>query len=556
MTDVCTAYAEGVLLGEIKAGTYVYNACLRHIRDLEHSKEYWFDTDTVTKLDWFASQLIQFEGEFSGRPLSLLPWQAFCFGSIYGWKRRDNGFRRFRTAHIEVPRKCGKTTCAVVPCLWAMLVEGEPGAEIYALATKQDQAKKVWDAAWKIAAKSPLIRPLVRKRFNAIENEKNLSYFRPLGADSNTLDGLNPHLAICDELHAWKDRDLYDVIKDGMGSRTQPLIISITTAGYDQNGVCYELRSHGINVNDPAKTDYEDDSMFCYVAAPRESNLERWDKEDVWYEANPSLGVTKRVDFMRDMCQRAKQIPSEKNTFLNKQLNIWTTSRTAWLDTNLWRQLERPFTLEDMRNEECFLGVDLAKVNDMSSVSYLFPPSGTRTNWRVYVDHFLPEENLKEKGKRTAPYETWAELGWLKTTPGNCTDFDWIRATINDNAKIVHIQEIAFDRHFAHEMVTRLQDDGFECTSFGQGFVSMAAPSSELERLIVTGGIEHNGDKVLTWQIGNVIAVTDPAGNIKPDKSTSKEKIDGVSATIMALGRAMLERVEVSPYESMGIRSV
>jgi len=556
MKDPCTAYARSVIGGKTPAGDFAQWACARHLWDLDNASDYWFDVEEVNRFGRFAANLVQFEGEHAGNRLELLPWQSFVFGCIYGWKRKADDLRRFRTAYVEVPRKNGKTTAAVVPALYALMVEKEPAAEVYALATKQDQAKRCWDAAWKMIARTPGMSRRLRKRFNAIENESNFALFRPLGADSTTLDGLNPHLGICDEVHAWKDRALWDVIKDGMGSRRQPLMFAITTAGYNQLGICYELRTHGLNICDPTKSEYVDDSFFCYVAAPSRENEDAWDDPVTWAEANPSLGVTKRIDFMADLCTRAKMIPSERNTFLNKQLDIWTQASQAWLDLRQWDQCAGEFTLEDMAGETCFVGIDLAKVSDMSSAAYVFPPAGDRIHWRVIVSHYVPDDDIVERSKGTAPYHTWKDLGWITATPGNCTDYDFIRADINANAAIVDVKQVVFDRHFAHELVTHLQDDGFDCVGFGQGFVSMAAPTSELERMIVAHELEHNGDRVLRWQAGNVVVVSDPAGNIKPDKSKAADKIDGIVATIMALGVAMTSANKRSPYETQGIRSV
>ena len=260
---------------------------------------------------------------------------------------------------------------------------------------------------------------------------------------------------------------------------------------------------------------------------------------------------------MREQCERAKRIPSEQATFKNKQLDIWTQAEKIWLDLRTWDECAGEFTLDDMATERCFVGIDLAKVNDISSVAYLFPPvPGVRDRWRLIVRHYVPADDIHERSRNNVPYETWSEQGWIRTTPGNCTDYGFIRADINQDAEQVRVEKIVFDRHFAHELIQNLQDDGFDCLGFGQGFVSMATPTAELERLLITGMIEHDGDRVLRWQAGNVVTRQDPAGNLKPDKDKSADKIDGIVATIMALGVAMTEAPKRSIYDEREVRVI
>ena len=559
--DLCTQYAQDVVSQKTPAGLYVRWACERHLRDLEDSG-FWFDAEEAERIREFSRRLIQYQGEHAGKPLELLPWQAFVFGCLYGWKRED-GLRRFRTAYVEIPRKNGKTCSAVVPVLYALTVEGEAAAEVYALATKEDQAKIVWAMAVAIAKASGLTRFLRPMQKEMVSRSNAGTKFRPLGSDSKTLDGLNPHLAVCDELHAWPDRGLYDVIEDGMGARAQPLMLSITTAGYDQEGICYQTREAVLSMLDPGMPEAEDDSLFGFVATLSPEDVDRVLSDTkalrdrrLWAIANPSLGIAKREDYMEQQVEDAISKPGKRNTVLNKQFNIWTQAAVAWLDRDSWDKRAASFDLESMRGERCYVGIDLAKVNDLSSAAYVFPPAGGRDRYRVIVKHWVPEEDIVKRSGRNVPYDAWAQEGWIETTPGNCTDFGWIRQDLNAAAEIVMVEEIVFDRHFAHELIQGLQDDGFECTGFGQGFVSMGAPSAELERLIQAGEIEHDGNRVLRWQIGHVIAQMDPAGNLKPDKAKSKEKIDGVVAMIMGIGRAMVVGKMGSVYDDREVRVI
>ena len=291
------------------------------------------------------------------------------------------------------------------------------------------------------------------------------------------------------------------------------------------------------------------------MATVSKANEDNWDAEEAWMEANPSLGVAKRLDYLEAQSAEAKQIPSKRNAFLNKQLNIWTTAANHWLDLRKWDECAGDFTMEDLRGHPCFVGIDLAKVGDVSSVAFVFPPFLNRERWRVVVRHYVPEDDIHERSKQ-APYNTWRDLGMIIATPGNCTDYDFIRYDLNEMAEIVDVNIVAYDRHFAHELITHLTDDGFNCVGFGQGFVSMSAPTAELERMVITGEIEHTGCRVLRWMAGNAVVVRDAAGNIKPDKSKSADKIDGISATIMGIGVAMTNVVKKSVYETRGIREI
>jgi len=571
MTNACTKYALDVIAGKEPGGPYVRWACERHIGDCARSAAgeslFWFDSAAAEKIRAFAGELVQFTGVHKGQRLELLPWQSFCFGSIYGWKRKSDGLRRFRTAYIQVPRKNGKSTMATVPALYALTCEGEAGAQIYSLATKETQAKIVWEMAKHITAKTPGLKSRLRSHYNQISNLKDLAtFFRPLGANSEKLDGLNPHLAICDELHAWPDRMLFDVMEDGMGSRAQPLMLIITTAGYDQEGICYQTRDHCVSVLDPENTEWQDDSLFAYVAelgaddvARVQGDTKELRNRELWYRVNPSLGTAKRVDYMEQQVADAIAKPSKRNAVLNKQFNIWTQAQVAWLDRDAWDACANPaLTMESMRNEQCIAALDLAKVNDLSSAAYLFPPNTGKgiDRYRLITRCWVPEDDLRGRSKNDAPYDVWAQEGWILTTPGDCTDYDYIRRDINESAGIVSIGHLVFDRHFANELVQHLQQDGLPVMSYGQGYAAMGSPTSELERLILSRGIEHDGNRVMRWQIGHVIVTSDSSGNLKPDKMKSKKKIDSIVATVMALGVAMTSEPLESVYETRGIRSL
>lgn len=532
-------------------GKYERLAYERHAKDLAlaasdsgHPKGYWFDGKAGERVIQFVEGYCRhFEGEWAGQPLKLEEWQRFVLRCVFGWKRAD-GTRRFRIAYEEVPRKNGKSTSIAAVADYLTFGDGEAGAQIYATATKEDQAKIVWNAGLKMIKSSPELRRFATLRRKSIVCDPLGSSFQPLGSDSDTLDGLNPHGHICDELHAHKTRGMWDVMLTAMGARRQPLTFVITTAGiYEPESIGWLQHDHAVKVLDGV---VEDDEFFAIIFAADEDD--RWDDPATWAKANPNYGVSVKPDYLRQLSHTASVQPSFLNTFLRLHLNRWTQQRDRWISVDQWRECDTDLTRAEydaretaLEGQPCFAAFDLSTKLDITALCLLFP-----ADWSLLCRFFVPAENVQKRVQRDrVPYDAWIRDGWLLATPGNVIDYAFLRAEAKRLADRYNVREWAFDPWNATETATTLQsEDGFTMVEFGQGFRSMSEPAKRFEELVVAGKLKHGGHPVLRWMVSNVAKREDPAGNIKPDKSASADRIDGVVASIMALGRAIVAEPE------------
>lgn len=546
-------YVEQVLSGARPECRWVRLACERHVRDLRRSDIY-FDRDAAARALAFFSLLQHSKGEWAGTRFRLEPWQQFIIASLFGWKRQD-GLRRFRTSYLEVARKNGKTSLAAGLGLYLLVADGEPGAEIYSAATIRDQARLSHEEATRMAKASPSIRKIVRIFRDNIHIPDTASKFEPLGADADTIDGLNVHGAIVDEVHAHKTRDTWDKLETATGARRQPLLFAITTAGYDRNSLCWQLHEYTQKILDGI---VEDDSFFGMIYTLDDGD--NWEDEATWTKANPNLGVSKKWDDMRRKVARAREMPAALNAFLRLELDVWTQAESRWLDIERWRACGGLVDEEALRGRRCYGGLDLSSTTDITAWVLVFPPEGPDELYRVLPRFFIPEDSIVLRSRRDrVPYDAWARAGLITPTPGNVVDYDYVLAQIDEDAQRFDIREIAFDRWGAASIQTALMERGGEdwLVQFGQGFASMSPPMKELEKLILSRQIVHGGNPVLTWMADNLVARQDPAGNIKPDKEKSRERVDGMVALIMALDRALRHRESSrSVYEERGIEYV
>lgn len=553
-------YVDEVLSGKQVACRWVRLACERHRNDLERGRErgLYFDSRAAKVAIQFFSVLRHWKGEWGGRPIQLEPAQQFWLWSLFGWKRED-GTRRFRTGYLEVGRKNAKTTTAAGIGLFLAFVEGEPGAEVYSAATKRDQAKIVFNDAKQMVKASPQLKQIITPFVSNLHSLNTGSKFEPLSSDHNSLDGLNVHGAIADELHAWPDPALWGVIKTGTGARKQPLMLAITTAGINQEGICYSQREYLTRI---LKGIVEDDGfwgMIYTIDTKRDwPDLEAdddWQDEGNWLKANPLLGVSKKLSTMRQDAKEAAAKPLELNQFLRWHLNVWTQAVTRWINPVRWAACGQGAIDEDeLVGLRCYGGLDLSSVSDLSALVLVFPPDEDDV-YRVVCRFWLPADNMVERVRRDqVPYDVWARLGFIKLTPGNVIDYDFIEAEIKALMERVEIVEIGFDRWGSTQITSHLQAMGGDewVVPIGQGFASMSPPMKELERLYLDEKLAHGNNPVLNWMADNLVAMSDPAGNIKPDKSKSREKIDGMVALIMAVDRAS-RQFGASKYESEGL---
>jgi phage terminase large subunit-like protein len=548
-------YVQDVIAGRVVAGRWVRAMCERHVRDLEHgvTRGLHFDASAGQHVIDFFRFLRHSKGEWAGTVFELEPWQQALLWMLFGWVRED-GLRRFRTAYLEVCRKNGKTQLAAGVGLYLLDADGEPGAEIYTAATKRDQARIAHAEATRMVKAAPLLRRRMRVVKDNINIPQTAAKFEPLGRDSDSLDGLNVHGVIADEVHAWRGRDMWDVLETATGARRQPLLLAITTAGFDRTSFCFEMHDYTQKVLSGV---VEDDSHFGTIYAIDDGD--DWQDDRCWVKANPNLGVSVKPDDMERKAAKAREMPSALNAFLRLHLNVWTQAESRWMDPDAWRACGLPVDAEGLRGRICFGGLDLSSTTDISAFVLVFPPSGDDEPYQVLPRFWIPAESMRKRSHDDGvPYDAWVRSGWMRTTPGDVIDYDFIIAEIDELAQQYDIGEIAFDRWGATKMIQDLQGQGMTVIQFGQGYASMSAPMKELERLTLSKRIAHGGNVPLAWMMDNVVAEQDAAGNLKPSKARSTEKIDGVVALIMALDRATRHDPENdrSVYEERGIRSL
>jgi len=528
MDDPVTAYAKHVVSGGRIGCKYEVLACQRHLDDLA-AGEYFFDEAAARAAIGIFPKLRHYKGKFAGQPFTLHPSQEFIVGSIYGWRMKAGGVRRFTSAYVEMPRKNGKTTLSAGIGVLGLLEER--GAEVYSVATKEDQAKIGWKDGRAMIKASDSLKARFALRVKEIRWDDRDSVWKPLGSDSETLDGLNPSLALIDELHAWTNRDLFDVIEDGMGAREQPLIFIITTAGVIQDGICMERRTLVIEVLEKRIVNGR---VFGIIFSA--------DKGDdphspaTWHKANPLLGEAKNVDFMAEQSRLAQQSPGKLNTFLTKQLNIWVQQAERWLDLDQWDACRG--VAETSAGVQCSGGLDLSTTTDLAALCRVFRDGDRRVMRWVF---WVPEDAMRERVKRDrVPYDVWIRRGLIRVTPGNVVDYNYIQADILAMHAENPFSGLAYDPWNATQIATNLQGAGVPMISFRQGYASMSPAAKEFEKRIARKDVLHDGNEVVRWMIGHVAKEEDAAGNIKPSKKRSRERIDGVVAAIMATGHDMV----------------
>ncbi|HEL2201229.1 TPA: terminase large subunit [Streptococcus suis] len=426
-------------------------------------------------------------------------------------------------------------------------------AEVYGAACDRNQASIVFDVAKQMVQMS---RPLEKRSkimgaTKRIVNYSNAGFYQVLSAETGTKHGLNVSGLVFDEIHAQPNRHLYDVLTKGSGdAREQPLFFIITTAGTDRNSICYELHTKALDILNGRK---KDTSFYPVVYGL--SDEDDWNDEANWRRANPSLGHTIGIDRVREAYQQALDNPAEENIFKQLRLNMWTSSSVAWIPEHVYAKGNDPIQFDSLKDRSCYAGLDLSSTSDITALVLVFPPRFEEENYIVLPYFWLPEDTLELRCRRDhVLYDVWERQGYIKTTEGNVVHYGFIEKFIEDLSEIYHIKEIAYDRWNATQMVQNLEGMGLTMVPFGQGYKDMSPPSKELYKLMMEGKIQHGGHPVLKWMGQNVVMRQDPAGNIKPDKEKSVEKIDGIVALIMGLDRCIRHQTdEGSVYDERGI---
>ena len=550
---VAIDYAREVVAGDRLACRWVRLACERFLRDLERT-DIRFDVPAADRAIAFIQSFRHYKGEWAGRRMTLEPWQKFVIANIFGWKWVASGLRRFKYAHVEVPRKNGKTLLAAGISLYMLCADREGGAEVYNAATKKDQAMILHRDARVLIEKSkdPDFKAAfeIKKNPPIIEYGAADSFMKPLGRDTegDTTDGLNPHAVIADETHAWTTPGFWNVLNSALGARSQPLFLMITTAGHNLDSVG---RAHSLIVQRILKGEDggEGDDYFGIIFTVDEGD----DVENplTWAKANPLYGITVDEKKFRSQVALAKADPSINRELKTKWLNIWINQASLWLDSDKWAKAclnYDPARLEGLR---CYGGLDLAITRDLSALVWVFPPQDWLERWTLVPHFWCPASDIITRSKRDkVPYQTWAEKGFITATPGEVMDHGYITAQILADCRRYDVQAVGYDKTYAASLINPLVEEGVNMLAFSQGIMTISPYAKELERLVIEGTrLNHFGHPVLAWNAGNVVVHQDANGNIKPDKKRSEERIDGIVAAIMGMSRAMAQVNPNSVYE-------
>lgn len=484
----------------------------------------------------FIQNLKHTKGEWFNKPFILLPWQEEIIKNIFGVIKID-GYRQFTTSYIEIAKKQGKSEIGAAIALYMLVADGERGAEVYSCAADRAQASLIYQVAVDMIA----LCPALNKRLKVVASQKRIvypamnSFYQVLSSEAYSKHGINPSAVLFDETHV-ANREMMNVMLHGASdARRQPLRFLITTAGNDLNSIGYELHQRAVDILERRKID---ETFYPTIYAASETD--DWTKPETWKKANPSMGITVMEDKLRIACESAQQNPSEENSFKQLRLCLWVKQSIRWMPMDKWNLCDFDIAEESLRGRECYGGLDLSSTTDITAFVLVFAPRNAEEKYIILPYFWIPEENMRLRVRRDhVPYDVWEQQGFLKTTDGNVVHYGFIESFIEELGTKYNIKEIAFDRWGAVQMVQNLEGMGFTVVPFGQGYKDMSPPTKELMKLTLEQRIAHAGHPVLRWMMDNIFIKQDPAGNIKPDKEKSTEKIDGVVATIMALDRAI-----------------
>ncbi|MCQ8234078.1 terminase large subunit [Pectobacterium carotovorum] len=520
-------YAEAVKSGEIPACKRVKQAVERYFSDLNNLL-YTFDGDAVARFIAFSRLCPHVKGPLRGQPIVLEPWQQFAFANILGFRVASTGRRKYRSAYIQVPRKNAKSTVAAMLANWFLVME-HGQQDIYTAAVSRDQARIVFDDARQMCLLSkPLKKRLTVQQHKMIYPKSN-SLLKPLAAKASTIEGTNPSLAVVDEYHLHPDNAVYSALELGMGARPEALLFAITTSGSNVVSACKQHYDYCCQILDG---DEVNDSLFALIYELDDEN--EIDAPALWVKANPNLNVSVDAAALADTIQKARGIPSQWVEMLTKRFNVWCQGETPWMGAGAWDGCKADYTEDDLDGQECYAGLDLSSTGDIASVCYTFPIG---RELLLLTRHYLPEAQLHNvANKNRAIYRQWAKAGWIRTTPGDCIDYDRIRDDILRDAERFGITLVGFDTWNATHLRTQLQGAGLDVEPFSQTYLKFSPVAKSAEVFVNRRVIRHNGDPVLAWAMSNVVMETDANANIKPNKKKSANKIDPAVAFLMSFG--------------------
>lgn len=544
-------YAEDIVAGRIDACRWVRLACQRSLDDLTRQKTsefpYRFDEDKGGRVARFIESLPHIKGPLAGQLIELASWQCWLITSAFGWLCHGgprDGRRRFRRTYFEMPRGQGKSALSSGVGLYCLTADKEGGAEVYSAARTRDQARIVFRDAQHMARKSSALMTKVGATIAAhnIHVMRTASKFEALSSEAGSNEGKSIHLAIVDELHLHPDRELYDSLETGTGKRDQSLLWCITTAGFNRSGICYEVRGYLTKILDGVA---KDESMFGVIYSTDDGDP--WQEEATWRKANPNWGISVMPEVIAQLAAKAMQMPAAQSSFRTKHLCEWMNSDSAWMDMAAWdRAADKSLDIADFAAERCITGLDLATKTDIAAKVQVFAREvDGATHYYAFARFYLPEAAISDG--RNSQYSGWEVEGRLISTPGDVLDFQRIEDDLIEDSSQYQVAEIAYDPWQATQLAQRLQSQGANVIEYRNTVGTFSAPMKELDALVRSGRFHHDGDPVLAWMISNVVCHTDQKDNIYPRKERPENKIDGVVAAIMAIGRCMAAQEE-SPY--------
>ena len=584
-------YINKVINKELPVCQAAFLAVKRHLDDIEKSKNndypFYFDEDEAKPPITFIQSLVHTKGEWANHNIILEPWEQFIIASIFGWRRKENKLRRYKKAYVQVSRKNGKTTFASGIGNYCFFCDSpaEAGVEIYYIATKKDQAKIAWSESERQIRKAKALNKeaITYKQTSTITKKKDTaSKSKPLGQDSNTEDGLNPHLVIVDEYHAHPDNELLNVLESGMGARRQPLVFIITTAGFNKTSVCFSEYEYAKKILDGSNTNdeyftiiYEPDNIndvWVFISEYKEKLMKKEDvsKQEelinkIIFQANPNINVSVKDSYLKSRLLEGLDKPVQRTDILTKNLNVWTQASEVWISSDRWLKsyLHQNININELKGKRACIGLDLATTRDIAAYVLCFD-TVDNDPYILLPRFFMPKENIRQRSKEDrVPYELWASQGLITLTNGDIIDFDIIESSILKDARDFEIIEIAYDPWKAIEIVTHLKNEGFKMTEVRQSFAvgGLSEGTSLFEKTIDERKLLHGNNPVLNWMISCCEVRTDGRDNYlptKPDRQRSYKRSDGVVASIIALHRVIKDHFEdtKSIYESEGVFSL
>lgn len=557
--DPASAFAQKVVAGKIVAGPHVRAACSRHLKDLDtgHLRGLKFDTDSASRaIGFFADVLRLNGGEYEGKPYELLDWQCFIVGSLFGWMGPD-GYRRFRVAYVETAKGSGKSPLAAGIGLYGLMADGEAGAEIYAAATKKDQAMVLFRDAVAMVDHSPELSARITKSGTGL-NVWNLawlqtrSFFKPIASDDGQ-SGPRPHISLLDELHEHKDAYVIEMLKAGQKSRRQALQLAITNSGTNKQTVCWDYHEYGAKVSAGS---LQDDTFFAFICSLDEGD-DPFKDEKCWYKANPSLRFgLPGMRYLREQVSQARGMPSKESIVRRLNFCQWVEASSPWISGDVWFACkDEHFDRDSLIGRKCFGGLDLSSTQDLTALVLQFEPTEIDPYWRQLEWFWLPGDGLHEKGdKDRVPYARWREEGHLEALHGRAINKLAVARRAAEIASMYDLKALAFDRWRIEDFLMICEQEGISLPlqPFGQGFKDMAPAVDEYERRLIDQQLAHVGNPVMTWCAANAVVMSDPAGNRKVAKEKATGRVDGIVAAIMATGISITAQQdsEVSFWDS------